>query len=734
MSKLRVGVLMGGKSIEREVSFNSGRTICDHLDDNQYDIIPLFLSHEGALYQLPWQFLHRGTIVDFESRLIEHHTPILWDQLKNIIDFMYIAAHGEFCEDGALQGMLELLEIPYLGSKVFASALCMDKSLAKDMLRSAGIVVAKGITIEHTQATNTSCIQRKMEEENILLPCIVKPVSAGSSLGVSLCFSLDEVFRATLIAAHISPYKKQNVMIEEKIEGMEFSCVSLYDHARADWIALAPTEVSYQPGSAFFDYEQKYMPGKAIEHTPARCSQSAIEAIQKKCIAATKALGLHTLSRIDGFLQHDGTVVIVDPNSFSGMAPASFVFREAAHLNMNHPQLINHLIKTELRSYGLIEKSENMNTNKTNMSDKKRIAVIMGGRSNEREISLESGRNITYKLSGNTYTTIPLFLDSKLRLHIMDQTFLVRSSTAEIEELLDDHSHVLWSDLPRIADFVFIALHGGEGENGTIQGALEILGMPYNGSSILPSALCMDKFRTNTLLRTKGFHVPDSLIVSKEEYETTLDQVKKNILAANINFPFIVKPHDDGCSTFVAKVHNEQELKSALSTLFDNGKQSALIEELVVGMELTVGVIGNENPVALPPSQSIAQKSILSIQEKFLPGAGVNQTPAPLASDILDGVKRVIADVYKTVGCSGYARIDCFYQTPEQSKTGVERVVVLEVNSLPALTPATCIFHQAAEVGISPRAFIMQIVELGLQKHTPFKTAEHTHPPAELSF
>ncbi len=717
MSKLRVGVLMGGRSIEREVSFNSGRTVCDHLDDSRYDIIPLFLAHTGSLYRLPWQFLHRGTIADFESRLMQQESPMRWDDLKLYIDFMYIAAHGEFCEDGALQGMLELLRIPYLGSKVFASALCMDKVIAKSVLLSAGIAVPRSIIIDYHAISHTQLIKKKVEESGIPFPYIVKPAASGSSFGLSLCNSWDELYCAVEVAANISPYKKQQILIEEKIDGMEFSCVSLYDHAHADWIALAPTEVSYQSNTHFFDYEQKYMPGRAIENTPARCSQDAIEAIQKTCIAATKALGLRTLSRIDGFLKKDGTIVIVDPNSFSGMAPASFVFREAAHINMNHPQLINYLIKTELQTYGLISELQSMSTQSTIATQKKKIAVIMGGRSNEKEISLESGRNVTYKLSNDAYETIPLFLDSKLNLYTMDQTLLVRSSTIEIEELLESHAKILWSDLPNIADFVFIALHGGEGENGTVQGAIELLGMPYNGSSILQSALCMDKFKANTFLKSKGFCVPDSVLISKEQFSADFDAFKKAIEDAQIQFPLIIKPHDDGCSTFVTKAHNEQDMYAALVTLFNNGKSAALIEELITGMELTVGVLGNENPIALPPSQAIAQKSILSIQEKFLPGAGVNQTPAPLAQDTLENVKRVIADVYTTIGCSGYARIDCFYQSPEESKTGTERIVILEINSLPALTPATCIFHQAAEIGMSPRMFMSHIVTLGFAKH-----------------
>src|ERR1700740_23965 len=109
MPKLRVGVLMGGKSIEHEVSFNSGRTICDHLDTSRYEIIPLYQTRTGLLYILPWHFLHRGKTTDFEHRLHNQASSVSWDQLKNIIDFVYIATHGRYAEDGTLQGILEIM-------------------------------------------------------------------------------------------------------------------------------------------------------------------------------------------------------------------------------------------------------------------------------------------------------------------------------------------------------------------------------------------------------------------------------------------------------------------------------------------------------------------------------------------------------------------------------------------------------------------------------------------------
>lgn len=343
---------------------------------------------------------------------------------------------------------------------------------------------------------------------------------------------------------------------------------------------------------------------------------------------------------------------------------------------------------------------------------KLRIGVLFGGASNEREISLESGRNVCYKLSPEKYDVTPLFMRHDLTIHEIGNRLLVRNTTKEIAEALPEAAQLRWSDLPQRFDFIFIALHGGVGENGSVQGALETLGMPYNGSSVLQSALCLNKFKTNEFLHANGFDIPKHACMTVETWNSD------NSKACPFAFPVIVKPHDDGCSVMVQKAHNQAEFETAVETIFAHQKQVALIEEFMTGMEITIGVIGNERAYALPPSQSLAAKSILSMEEKFLPGAGENQTPALLPAEAIAFIRATAEKMYTCIGCTGYARIDCFYQDAQMSPTGKERLVALEFNTVPALTPATCLFHQAAEVDISPSELIDLIVQLGLERHT----------------
>ncbi|MBM3893650.1 hypothetical protein FJ365_04610, partial [Candidatus Dependentiae bacterium] len=358
--KLRVGVLMGGRSIEREVSFNSGRTICDHLDTERYTIIPLFQTADGTLYHLPQHFLHRGKISDFSHRLPTEAKKLVWGQLKQLVDFIYLAQHGRYGEDGVIQGMLEVLNIPYLGTKVLGSALGMDKARQKELLNHAGVNVAHGVVIAPHQLVTltTEQVLADLAKQHVSLPVVVKPSHEGSSLGIAVINKPEELLPAILHAATIDEKQNQAVLVEEKINGMEFVCVLLEKMTNTDgvvtrhWFPLPLTEVVLEDQTAFFDYEQKYMPGRALKITPARCTPAVSERIVEACEKTTKVLGFTTLSRIDGFVSDDGRIVIVDPNTLTGMAPSTFLFAQAAEAGMSHTDLINFLIENELQAYG----------------------------------------------------------------------------------------------------------------------------------------------------------------------------------------------------------------------------------------------------------------------------------------------------------------------------------------------------------------------------------------------
>lgn len=746
--KLKIGVFMGGMSIEREVSFNSGRTICDHLDAEKYEVLPIFQTETGQLYLLPWYFLHRGKIADFRHRLEKEAQQIYWSSLKKTVDFIYIAVHGRYAEDGTLQGILDVLDIPYLGTKVLGSALGMDKIMQKALFKVNGVDVAKGIAIRYAELANLTAAEiiARLNQEGVHLPVIIKPSHEGSSLGISCVHTPEELIPALQSAAHVDQRKTQDVLIEEKLDGMEFVCVLLQKVWQEngtlikEWQALPLTQVIPEKMFDIFDYNQKYMPGRATKITPAPCSENDTNAIVAACKKASDLLNFTTISRIDGFLTKDGRIVLTDPNTLTGMAPATFLFHQAAEVGMSHTKLINFLIENELIQCGLTTPT-NLTTKEeeTAMTQKQtvsRIAVLLGGNSNEREISLESGRNVCYKLSPYKYAVTPIFVNDYMELFKLSQKQLIKNSTREINALLTPDIQIQWDDLPHLFDFVFIGLHGGKGENGAVQGTLEMLGLPYNGSGVLASALCMDKFKTNNFLRSQGFDVPQSTLIQSEEWLTKTLQEKEIFCSktlASFSYPLIIKPHDDGCSIMVQKAKDAADLQTKLDLFFTTDKKIAMVEEFIHGIELTCGVLGNTTVTALPPSKVVANKDILSIEEKFLPGEGENQTPAPLPQEALALIKETMERAFIAIGCNGYARIDSFYQDATQSPTGKERVIILEFNTLPGLTPATCIFHQAAEVGLKPMEFIDKIVALGFELHKGLQTVSIPTTSKELT-
>jgi len=239
--------------------------------------------------------------------------------------------------------------------------LGMNKIVQKDFLQFNGVRVPRGIVLTANQIKNYNLeeVLKLLQNQNLQFPLVVKPAFEGSSVGISVVFKEDELFSALNKASFEEVLKPQDVVIEEKVAGLEFSCISLQkksrdiDESGEKWTTLSVTEVILEKDSHFFDYAQKYMPGRAIKITPARCSKDDFKKIEEACIKTSKVLGSETISRIDGFLTAGGEVVIIDPNTLSGMGPASFIFNQAAEKNMNHSQLINYLIDLELEQYGI---------------------------------------------------------------------------------------------------------------------------------------------------------------------------------------------------------------------------------------------------------------------------------------------------------------------------------------------------------------------------------------------
>ncbi|NLN60521.1 MAG: D-alanine--D-alanine ligase [Deltaproteobacteria bacterium] len=347
---------------------------------------------------------------------------------------------------------------------------------------------------------------------------------------------------------------------------------------------------------------------------------------------------------------------------------------------------------------------------------KMKIGIILGGLSSEKDISLESGRNIFSKINRKKYDPLPIFMDDNASLWEIPLKLLMRNSTKDIgEDLREEAKPLRYEDLKARIDLAFLALHGKYGEDGCLQGLLELLGLPYTGSGVLASALGMDKHFCRQFLAASGIDVPKTIAVTKPDWTSDVQATTADRIESEIGFPCVIKPAREGCSTAVTKAVSREDVNPALTNAFlwDN---TALIEEFLTGMEVTCGILEGDRPFPLIPSETIPtdRNSILSLEDKFLYGKGENKTPARLPETSLKKIQETALATFTALNLRCYARIDMFV-LPDG------RIVVLEANTLPGMTPSTVLFHQAAAMDMTQAGLIDLIITAALRAHSTKK-------------
>jgi len=348
----------------------------------------------------------------------------------------------------------------------------------------------------------------------------------------------------------------------------------------------------------------------------------------------------------------------------------------------------------------------------THTQTRLRVGVVLGGRSSEKEISLESGRNIYYNLDPAKYEGIPIYMDSQGRLWEIRLPLLVQNTTADIEVRLDaDARRLPYEELKERVDFVYIGLHGKWGEDGCFQGVLELLGIPYSGTGVLGSALGMHKSVQRKILRQVGIDVPHFVEISKDQWEHEQESVRM-IVAEKFGYPCVIKPSREGCSTGLSVLREATQLDVAIAHAlkWDN---TFLVEELLHGMEITVAVVGNDEPTVYPPTETPPKGDFLTIEEKFLPGEGTNITPARLSDEMKKKIQEMAIRAYKVLHLKAFARFDGFVVH--------DRFIITEPNTLPGSSPSSTIFQGPAEMGISPMMLIDEVIQFSLEAHAQKK-------------
>jgi D-alanine-D-alanine ligase len=219
----------------------------------------------------------------------------------------------------------------------------------------------------------------------------------------------------------------------------------------------------------------------------------------------------------------------------------------------------------------------------------------------------------------------------------------------------------------------------------------------------------MDKYTARRVLDMSGIDVPKTIPVEKGAWENKKTEIIARI-ERELGYPVVTKPTREGCSTAVKKVVSSPGIPDALAAAFE-WDNTVIVEEFLSGTEVTCGVIGNDDPVALTPSETVPTQEILSLEDKFLYGQGENKTPARVPEEVLKKIQETAVAAYKALGLKVYSRIDMFIR-----KDG--RIAVLEPNSLPGMTPSTVLFHQAAASGMTQTDLISRIIELSLDAHS----------------
>ncbi|MFH1058116.1 MAG: D-alanine--D-alanine ligase [Pseudomonadota bacterium] len=305
---LRVAVIMGGSSNERQVSLNSGRSVLAHLDPRRY---------QPVVFDPPQDL----------ARLV--------DEAPNL-DVALVMLHGRGGEDGSMQGLLDILGVPYQCAGVLGCALAMHKPLAKDRFRLYGLPVAPDVTLARGEPDPVCRVL-----ETLSLPVVVKPALEGSSFGITIVRALTELPAALDHAFSLD----REVLVEAFLAGREVTCAVL---GNQELTPLPLVEITPQEKYQFFDYEAKYTPGASRETCPAPLDATDTRLIQDIACRAHRALGLKGYSRSDFILTPQGGPYILETNTIPGMTGTSLLPQSAQAAGMSFSQLLDRLIELAL--------------------------------------------------------------------------------------------------------------------------------------------------------------------------------------------------------------------------------------------------------------------------------------------------------------------------------------------------------------------------------------------------
>lgn len=349
MRKLSVCVLFGGMSPEHEVSLRSAESVLNHIDHNKYNVYPVGITKDGdwVLFRgTDYSMLPSGEWLTFPDNRRAAISPVRGQGLLSFegdcvvrerIDVVFPVLHGENGEDGAMQGLLKLAGIPYVGPHVAASAVAMDKTLTKLVIDQAGVRQAQWHLVRRSGLTGRMQEILYRLEQRFEYPMFVKPAGTGSSVGVSKAGNRDELRKAIMDAASFD----EKILVEEFIDGKEIEVAVMGNRSP---VASICGEID--SGAEFYDYDAKYVTDTSVAYVPARIDEAVAERVRDMAVRVYQAIGCQGLSRVDFFVTHRGNEVVFNEiNTLPGFTSISMFPKLFAASGIPYSQLIDELLE-----------------------------------------------------------------------------------------------------------------------------------------------------------------------------------------------------------------------------------------------------------------------------------------------------------------------------------------------------------------------------------------------------
>lgn len=358
--KIKVGIIFGGKSGEHEVSLVSATSVRDQMPKDKYEIKEIGISKDGEWFVKGDDKKSgggSGLIEDFKNGEYKKLKPVSFEEALKGCDIAFPVLHGSFGEDGTIQGLFEMIHIPYVGCGVLASSLCMDKINAKRVMKECGIPVVPYVafTLNEWEADKKESSARKellaRIEKELGIPCFVKPSNMGSSVGISKVKNLKDLEKAIEAAGKFD----NRILVEKAINAREIECAVLgNDEPKAALLG----EIIVK--GEFYDYNDKYVDGKSYPEIPVKNVDDTKQTeIQDFCLRAYKALDCAGLARVDCFLEREtGEVYMNEVNTIPGFTAISMFPKMWVASGVNYSELLDELVQLGFEKFKEKEKNQ----------------------------------------------------------------------------------------------------------------------------------------------------------------------------------------------------------------------------------------------------------------------------------------------------------------------------------------------------------------------------------------